>query len=127
MKNKTFQIQFVIFGFLFLLFSTVIGIAAVSGGVFPLGHDLVLFGVSVMAFCNAYLYPQFKENDERTKQIREKGMFVSYFFILSYMLVLMGLFQFQAISLSGYQTVSLLAALTMMTVFLSFVVTAKRT
>lgn len=126
MKGKSGQIQFMFLGFLFLLFSALISTAAISEGVFPVGHDIILFGVSVMAFCNAYLYPQFKENDERSKRIREKGMFVSYFFILSYMIILMGLFQFNLINLSGYQTVSVLAAMTMMTVFITFVVISKR-
>ncbi|SET51648.1 hypothetical protein SAMN05421676_105159 [Salinibacillus kushneri] len=126
MNKKTGQIQFVVFGFLFLAFSVIASIASISAGVFPMGHDIVLFGVSVMAFCNAYLYPQFKENDERSKRIREKGMFISYFFILGYMIILMGLFQFNVITLSGYQSVSVLAALTMMTVFISFVVFSRR-
>jgi len=47
-------------------------------------------------------------------------------FILGYMIILMGLFQFNVVALSGYQTVSVLAALTMMTVFISFVVFSKR-
>ncbi|MGR9049625.1 hypothetical protein ACQ4XT_13450 [Halobacillus faecis] len=126
MNNKFGQIQFVVFGFLFLLFSVITSIASISGEVFPLGHDIVLLGVSVMSFCNAYLYPQFKENDERSKRIREKGMFISYFFLLGYMIILMGLFQFNIITLSGYQSVSMLAALTMITVFMSFVVISRR-
>lgn len=79
-----------------------------------------------MAFCLAYLYPQFKENDERSKKIRERGMFISYFFILGYMIILMALFQFEIINLNGYQTVSVLTALTISTVFSSFVVLSKR-
>lgn len=126
MTEKSGQIQFLLFGFIFLLFSTMISIATISEGVFPAGHDIILFGVSVMAFCNAYLYPQFKINDERSKWIREKGMFVSYFFILGYMIILMMLFQFNFINLSGYQTVSILATLTMTTVFITFVVFSKR-
>ncbi|MFD2761575.1 hypothetical protein [Lentibacillus juripiscarius] len=126
MSEKSGQIQFVILGFLFLAISIIYSIASISGGVFPSGQDVILFGVSVMAFSNAYLYPQFKGNDERSKQIREKGMFVSYFFILSYMIILMGLFGLNVIALNGFQTVSILAALTMITVFISFVVFSKR-
>lgn len=126
MSKKAGQIQFVVFGSLFLAFSIMISIAAISGGVFPIGHDITLFGVSVMAFCNAYLYPHFKENDERSKRIRERGMFVSYFFIIGYMLILITLFQFNLLFLSGYQTVCVLAALTIMTVFISFVFYSRR-
>ncbi|WP_186579455.1 hypothetical protein [Aquibacillus kalidii] len=126
MRKKSGQLPFIIFGVLFLAFSIIYSIASISEGVFPNGNDVILLGVSVMAFCNAYLYPQFKENDERSKRIREKGMFISYFFILGYMLVFMGLFQFNVVTLTGYQVVSILAALTMMTVFLSFVIFSKR-
>lgn len=126
MSNKAGQRQFIFFGILFLLFSGLTSSATIAGGVFPAGHDIILLGVSVMAFCNAYLYPQFKTNDERSKRIREKGMFVSYFFILGYMVILMGLFQFNVINISGYQTVGVLATLVMMTVFISFVVLSKR-
>ena len=126
MNKKSGQLLYIVFGFLFLAFSIIFSIASISDGMFPLGPDIVLFGVSVMAFCNAYLYPQFKENDERSKRIREKGMFISYFFILGYMIVFMGLFQLNVLTLDGYQTVCILAALTMMTVFISFVVFSKR-
>ncbi len=53
-------------------------------------------------------------------------MFISYFFILGFMAVLMLVFQFHIIALTGYQTESVLAALTIMTVFINFVVLAKR-
>ncbi|UOE94929.1 hypothetical protein [Alkalihalobacillus sp. LMS39] len=53
-------------------------------------------------------------------------MFISYFFILGYMIILMALFQFEIINLNGYQTVSVLTALTISTVFSSFVVLSKR-
>ncbi len=79
-----------------------------------------------MCFCLSYLYPQFKENDERSKKIKERGMFFSYIFIMGYMLVFLMLFQFEGFMLDGYQTVSLLAALSMSTVFISFVVLSKR-
>ena len=126
MSNKSGRKQFIFFGFLFLFFSGIFSFATISNGVFPAGHDIVLFGVSITAFCNAYLYPQFKENDERTRRIREKGMFVSYFFTVGYMIILMGLFQLDWINLSGYQTIGVLATLMMVTVPFSFIVLAKR-
>lgn len=100
--------------------------ASITAGVFPVGHDVILIGVSVMAFCNAYLYPQLKSNDERAKAIREKGMFYSYFMILMVLAIFMGLFQFTGLNLSGYQTVSVIATLMMIIVFSSFVVMSKR-
>ncbi|QGQ48295.1 hypothetical protein [Metabacillus sediminilitoris] len=126
MSSKAGRRFFLISGFIFLFYSLLIGFSSISTGAFFVGHELVFLGTTVMSFCLAYLYPQFKENDERSKRIRERGMFFSYFFILCYMVILMPLFQFEIINLNGYQTVSLLATLTIITVFSSFVVLSKR-
>ncbi|MGD6966215.1 hypothetical protein ACQCVP_07295 [Rossellomorea vietnamensis] len=125
MSSKTGRKFFFFYGIFFLLTGLLLSYASISTGAFFVGYELVFVSTTVMCFCLAYLYPQFKDNDERTKRIRERGMFYSYFFILSYMIILMPLFQFNIIHLNGYQTVSLLAALTIITVFLSFVVLSK--
>lgn len=114
------------FGFVFLLFSVIFSMATISTGAFPVGQELVTFGISVMAFCLAYLYPQFKDNDERSKQIREKGMFYSYFIIIGFLMIMSGLFQFNIINLNGIQTVYVIETLIVITVFLSFVVLSKK-
>lgn len=124
--NQNSRMTYFIFGFIFLAFAGLFLSASITAGVFPVGHDVILIGVSVMAFCNAYLYPQLKSNDERAKAIREKGMFYSYFMILMVLAIFMGLFQFTGLNLSGYQTVSVIATLMMIIVFSSFVVMSKR-
>lgn len=126
MSSKVGRRFFLISGFIFLFYSLLIGFVSITTGAFFVGHELVFLGTTVMSFCLSYLYPQFKENDERSKRIRERGMFFSYFFILGYMIILMLLFQFEIIDLNGYQTVCLLATLTIITVFSSFVVLSKR-
>ncbi|MFC5711791.1 hypothetical protein ACFPU1_03265 [Thalassorhabdus alkalitolerans] len=126
MSNKAGRMFFLITGFVLLIYSVLICYASISTGNFFVGHELVLAGTTLMTFSLSYLYPQFKENDERSKRIRERGMFFSYFFILGYMIILMPLLQFELVTLTGYQSVSLLAALTIITVFSSFVVLAKR-
>ncbi|WP_026675614.1 hypothetical protein [Alkalihalobacterium bogoriense] len=126
LSSKVGRRFFLICGFLFLFYSLLMGFASISTGSFFAGYELVFLSSTVMAFCLAYLYPQFKENDERSKKIRERGMFISYFFILGYMIILMALFQFEIINLNGYQTVSVLTALTICTVFSSFVILSKR-
>ncbi|QDP41951.1 hypothetical protein [Radiobacillus deserti] len=126
LSNKAGRRLFLISGIVFLAYTLLIGYASISSGTFFVGHELVHVSMTVMSFCLAYLYPQFKENDERTKRIRERGMFFSYFFILGYMVILMSLFQYNVLDLNGYQTVSLLAMLTIVTVFSSFVILSKR-
>jgi len=126
MSNKYAQPFYIVFGFIFLLFSLIFSSASIAKSVFPVGQDIVMFGISVMAFCLAYLYPQFKENDERSKLIREKGMFYSYFIIMGFLIIVSGLFQFNVINLNGIQTVYLIETLIIITVFLSFVVLSKK-
>ncbi|MBM7605193.1 drug/metabolite transporter (DMT)-like permease [Metabacillus crassostreae] len=126
MSSKVGRRFFLFSGLLFLFYSLLLSFASISTGGFFVGYEFVFLGSTVICFCLSYLYPQFKENDERSKRIRERGMFVSYFFILGYMVVLMPLLYFEIIQLSGYQTVSLLATLTIITVFSSFVVLSKR-
>lgn len=125
-SSKEVQRTYFIFGVLFLIFSLLIGTATISTRSFPVGHEFVLFGLTVMSFSLSYLYPHFKDNDERSKRIRETGMFFSYFFIIGYMIILMALFSLNMINIDGYQTVCLLVGLTTVTVFSSFVVLSKR-
>jgi len=126
LSNKSGQRFYMGAGLLFLLNGGLFSTATLSTGNFPVGHELILFGIGIMSLCLSYLYPQFKKNDERTKKIRERGMYYSYFFIMIYMIAMMGLYQFDVINFNGYQTVCLLATLTIITVFLSFVVLSKR-
>lgn len=123
---KASQLQYRMFGVLFLIFSAIFTSASISTRMYPAGPDVILLGVSIVAFCQAYLHPHFKEQDERSRLIKERGMFVSYFFILSYMLIFMSLFKLQILVLDSFQTIAILATLTMVTVFISFVIYAKR-
>ncbi|MGN8648021.1 hypothetical protein ACTNEO_18300 [Gracilibacillus sp. HCP3S3_G5_1] len=117
---------FIIFGVMFLLMSGLFNWATISTGVFPVGHDLMLIAMTVICFCNAYLAPQFIQNDERTKTIKERSMFYSYFINLGYMILLLTLLQFNLLAITASQAIAILAALTIMTVFLSMVVLSKR-
>ncbi|WP_058306222.1 hypothetical protein [Gracilibacillus massiliensis] len=117
---------FFIFGIMFTLLSLLFNWATISTGVFPAGHDIMLIAMTVMSFSNAYLAPQFVKNDERTKKIKERGMFFSYFINLGYLIILMTLLQFKILDVTAYQVVCMIAALTIMTVFVSFVVLSKR-
>ncbi|MED4463675.1 hypothetical protein [Metabacillus fastidiosus] len=126
MDSKTGRWSFFFLGIIQLITGLSISLTAISMHVFPKGHELLLLAVAVMSFCLAYLSPQFQQNDERIKKIKEKGMFYSYFFIIGYMFVLMIIVQRNETFLNTYQAICILASLTIMTVFLSFVVLAKR-
>ena len=124
--NKGSRSAFMVLGFLFLAYAALFLSASISTGVFPVGQDILLLGISVMGFRNAYLYPHFQANDERSRVIREKGLFYSFFVIIGILVLFMTLFQFTSLELDGYQTVSVIATLLMVTVFTSFVVVSKR-
>ena len=125
-NKKTEQRIFFVLGIFFLANGILLSASSISTGRFPVGFDVMAFAISIMAFCNGYLYPQFQAKDERSRIIREKGMFYSYFLLIGYLAVLMVLFQFTSFMLDGYQTVSVVAALLIATVFTMFVVVAKR-
>lgn len=126
LSSKSGRRFYFISGIIFLFYSILITYSTISTGTFFVGHELIFIGMTVMCFCLSYLFPQFKENDERAKTIREKGIYLGYFFTLGYMVILMLLFQFQLLELNGYQTVCLLATSVIITVFISFVVLSKR-
>ncbi|MGG3890475.1 hypothetical protein ABET40_15470 [Metabacillus fastidiosus] len=124
--SKTGRWSFLFLGIIQLITALSIGSTAISMHVFPKGHELLLLAMAIMSFCLAYLSPQFQQNDERIKKIKEKGMFYSYFFIIGYMFILMIIVQGNETFFNAYQAVCILASLTIMTVFLSFVILAKR-
>ncbi|UOE94930.1 hypothetical protein [Alkalihalobacillus sp. LMS39] len=60
LSSKVGRRFFLICGFLFLFYSLLMGFASISTGAFFAGYELVFLSSTVMAFCLAYLYPQFK-------------------------------------------------------------------
>ncbi|ENJ6135036.1 permease [Bacillus cereus] len=85
-----------------------------------------VLAMMIMCFCLSYLHPQFKEKDERMKLIRYKGMFFSFFALTAYYLLFSIGLNLNVITLSAVELLNILMALTMSTIFISFVVLAKR-
>src|SRR5699024_11275261 len=65
-------------------------------GTFP-SMGYMYISLVFMCFCLSYLAPQFQRNDERTKFIRQKAMFYSFFSIIGYLIVLLALLNFNVI------------------------------
>ncbi|WP_239549034.1 permease [Scopulibacillus daqui] len=91
----------------------------------PPSQSYIFFALAIMGFCLSYLFPQFKQNDERTKLIRQKGMYISYFAILIYCLILSFLIESGFLDLSAMQVLDIIVSLMIITVFLSWVVLSK--
>ena len=73
--NKTY----IGFGVFFALNALLLISVGLSTGNEPIPVSYMMVGMSIMTFCLSYLQPQFKARDERSRMIREKGMFYSYF------------------------------------------------
>lgn len=122
---KEYRLLFVIFGIFFFAiggFIIFVGIMAKSSPA-PMAYSSLSMGV--MSFCMSYLYPQFKEKDERMKLIREKGMFFSLIAMMVYFILFLTGIQFEVISLTTLELLNILISLMICTVFLSFVVYSK--
>jgi hypothetical protein len=115
-----------IMGILFTLLGGFYVFVAMMAQDEPTSSVYITGSMAVMSFCLSYLSPQFKQKDERMKLIRQKGMFFSYFAILSYYIIFSTLLQFEIISITALELVNILIALTISTVFLSFVIVSKR-
>ena len=96
----------------------------IAEGTFPsMGYTYMY--LVIMCFCLSYLAPQFQRNDERTKFIRRKAMYYSFFAIIAYLIILIAFLNFNLIALSALQVLNLLLASSFITVFLSMVILSK--
>lgn len=86
---------------------------------------LMPLAIAIMCYCLSYLYPEWKQKDERMRLIRTKGLSAAFIALLLYYFVFSGLLHFDAISITAIQLLNILAPLMIITVFLSFVVFAK--
>ncbi|MCS0670359.1 permease [Cytobacillus firmus] len=91
----------------------------------PPFESYIMIGMTVMCFCPSYLYPQFKQKDERMKLIREKGMFVSFFAMMMYLIAFNLGLKLDLILLTASEAINILSTLLICTLFLSFVIYSK--
>ena len=123
MKNT--RGMFLIFGFIMLVSALVINGAYIFSGKFP--EALMTVALSIMAFCLAYLAPHFAEKDERAQKIRERAIYISYFWGIGFAVILMIIFNpTSPLNLAAFQVLSLFMALYISTVFLNMVYYAKK-
>lgn len=88
---------------------------------------LLVVALSIMVFCLAHLEPHFAAKDERAQKIRERALYISYFWGMSFAIVLMMIFNpISPLNLSAFQVLSLFLALYISVVFLNMVYYSKR-
>lgn len=110
-----------------MLFNTVLfNISYIEAGKFPEG--IILVGITIMSFCLAYVVEHLIEKDERAKKIRERSIYISYFWILILGLILLGLVNpyINILVLSSYHLLLLLITFYISIVFLSMIFYAKK-
>jgi len=117
---------YLIFGIVFTLLGAFYLFIALMARGTPAPQVYVTFALAVMSFCMSYLFPHLKMKDERSRLIREKGMFYAYFAMLGYFFIFMTLLMFNVIEISALTTVNILVALMIATVFITMVIVAKR-
>ncbi|MGD7045950.1 permease [Jeotgalibacillus proteolyticus] len=117
---------FFIAGLFLAFFGGLLIFAGIMADAPPLPAAYMQLALSVVSFCMSYLYPQFKQKDERMKEIRKQGVYYSYFAILGYLFLFLLLLQVELISWDALLILNVLSALAISTVFVSWVILAKR-
>ncbi|MDG5786206.1 permease [Evansella sp. AB-P1] len=115
---------FFIGGVFFLLLTGFIFILAFFVEENPNQH-LYLLGMGIMGVCLGYLSPQFRQNDERSKLIKQKGIGISFIALFAYFIFFMVSLELQLFYLTAQELLSILSALMISTVFISFVIYSK--
>lgn len=83
--------------------------------------------ITIMAFCLANLAPHFAEKDERAQKIRERAVYISYFWGMGFAIVLMIIFYpTSPIELAAFHVLTLFIALYISAVFLNMVYYARK-
>lgn len=126
MTNKQGRMAYILYACIFLIMAFFFLIVFMNTQGEFRGFEILLFSQCIMCASLAYLYPQFKKKDERVTHIKQKGMSVSYFFFIGYAIIFMVLLETNLLTISAYQLLSLLTALMISTVFLSFVFFARK-
>lgn len=117
-------ILFTVSSFFFMMAGFIIFVSIMADSV-PSSGAYVMIAMGIMSLCVGYLYPQFKQKDERMKLIREKGMFVSFIAIMVYFIIFNLGLQLEFFTLTANELLHILSALVISTVFISFVVLSK--
>lgn len=119
------RLFFLFIGIFMLLVGIFINGSYMFSGKFP--DALMVIALSIMAFSLAYLEPHFAAKDERAQKIRERAIYVSYFWGMSFAILLMMIFNpISPLNLSAFQVLSLFIALYISVVFLNMVYYAKK-
>lgn len=122
----TSQRNFYIIGCLFVfIFGVRLVLSTMTNSVSLI--ELLMWGaLAFLGFAGGYLYPQFKNEDERVKLIKQKGMYFSGIALLIYFVISIVLIQYNIISLTTIEILRILMPLAIITIFGSWIVLSKK-
>ncbi|MDQ0226518.1 hypothetical protein [Metabacillus niabensis] len=121
-SQRNFNILGVLFAFIFAV-RVFMGLSTNSLSIV----ELLSWGtLSYLSFAAGYLYPQFKEKDERSELIKQKGMHYSMFFVLVFFIATLLGNQFNIFGLELIEMIQIVIALTIITIFTSWIIMAKK-
>jgi len=120
------QRNFYIIGILFLLIFAVILFLRITTNFLSLIELLSWGTLTYMCFAGGYLYPHFRQKDERARFIREKGLKISMIFVLGFFVIATLINQFNLADLKMEELFQLVVSMTMITIFTSWIVLSKK-
>lgn len=118
--------SFFVLGIMFTVMGGFLGVIGIMDHSAPISVTYILLAMAFMSFCLSYLYPQFKDNDERVKLIKQKGMFASFIALILYFILFQTGLQLGWLNVSALEVLQILSALMICTVFSSFVIYSKK-
>ncbi|WP_175615977.1 hypothetical protein [Piscibacillus halophilus] len=125
-KSNNSRTVYLILAILMTINAVFISITTIYAGDFPSGIDVITISLAYMGWSIYYLYPQFKMNDERTKRIKERGLFYSFFGIMGFLLFIIIFIGFFDAQLETMKLIQYLTSFIMIMIWTSFIVTSKR-
>ncbi|SEQ00134.1 hypothetical protein [Piscibacillus halophilus] len=125
-KSNNSRTVYLILAILMTINAVFISITTIYAGDFPAGIDMITISLAYMGWSIYYLYPQFKMNDERTKRIKERGLFYSFFGIMGFLLFIIIFIGFFDAQLETMKLIQYLTSFIMIMIWTSFIVTSKR-
>lgn len=120
-----YRLLFFLMGVFHVLMGGLIFIAALWTNSKPHYVIWIILALAAMCFSISYLYPQWAAKNERMKFIRQKGTFFTMAAFLLYLMVFFLLYSLGVMALSAPELISILTALFISTLWLSFVVYSK--
>ncbi|WP_338150457.1 hypothetical protein, partial [Bacillus licheniformis] len=125
-QTMTSRRNFLLLGVLFLMIfgvRTFIGIATNSLSLI----ELLAYGTAAfICFAGGYIFPQFKAKDERANFIKQKGMKYSFIALLIYLILILYGTYFNIVTLSMFETLSIVISLTIITLYTSWIILSKK-